>query len=281
MKLLRYGEAGAEKPGLLDPEGKIRDLSGEVPDIGGDVLSEDGLSRLARLDWRSLPVVDDKARLGPCVARPLNFIGIADSYAATAVASGVAVPTEPVMFLKSLSAFSGPNDPVILPRGSEKADWEVELALVIGKRGRYITETDALSHVAGYTIVNDVSERSFQLERGGTWDKGKGCDTFAPTGPWLVTRDEIPDPNNLGIWLELDGRRVQDGSTSMMMFKVTQLVSYCSQFFTLHPGDIISTGTPPGAGIGQKPPFYLLAGQTMRLGVDGLGEQMQTVVAAA
>jgi 2-keto-4-pentenoate hydratase/2-oxohepta-3-ene-1,7-dioic acid hydratase in catechol pathway len=279
MKLLRHGPPGAEKPGLLDAEGVIRDLSGVVRDIDGEALSPEGLRKLAALDWRSLPKVADSPRIGPCVARPLNYVCIGLNYADHAAESGMAIPKEPIIFLKSLSAFSGPNDDVRIPRGATKTDWEVELGVVIGRLARSVPENEAMDYVAGYCICNDVSEREFQLERGGTWDKGKGCDTFGPTGPWLVTRDEVTDPQNLRLWLEVDGRRFQDGSTRTMIFDVRKLVSYVSHFITLAPGDIISTGTPPGVGAGVKPePVFLRAGQTMRLGIDGLGEQTQRVV---
>lgn len=279
MKLLRYGEPGWEKPGLLDDEGRIRDLFGIVADIGGETLTPGGLAKLGMADIASLPVVEGSPRLGPCVAPVGKFICIGLNYADHAAESGLKVPPEPVMFMKPVSAIVGPNDAVRIPRGSKKTDWEVELGVVIGKTAKYVSEEQALSHVAGYCVVNDVSEREFQLERHGTWDKGKCCDTFGPIGPWLVTRDEIADPQNLALWLEVDGKRYQDGSTRTMVYGVAYLVSYLSQFMTLHPGDIISTGTPPGVGMGQKPPVYLRAGQTMRLGIDGLGEQNQAIVA--
>ena len=278
MKLLRYGEPGWEKPGLLDEEGRIRDLFGIVADIGGETLTPGGLEKLRKADIAALPVVEGSPRLGPCVSPVGKFICIGLNYADHAAESGLDVPPEPVMFMKPTSAIAGPNDTVRIPRGSRKTDWEVELGVVIGRTAKYVSEKEALSHVAGYCVVNDVSEREFQLERHGTWDKGKCCDTFGPIGPWLVTRDEIPDPQNLSLWLEVDGHRYQDGSTSTMVHGVARLVSYLSQFMSLHPGDIISTGTPPGVGKGQKPPVYLRAGQTMRLGIDGLGEQIQTTV---
>lgn len=281
MKLLRYGETGAEKPALLDASGQIRDLSGVTADIDGPALSPAGIARLAAVDPASLPVLPAGQRIGPCVARPLNFVCIGLNYADHAAESNLPVPKEPVVFLKSLSAYCGPNDDVAIPRGSVKTDWEVELGVVIGTRASYVSEADAMDHVAGYCVINDVSEREFQTERGGTWDKGKGCDTFGPTGPWLVTKDEITDPQDLAMWLEIDGRRMQDGSTRTMVFGVRKLVSYVSHFITLHPGDIISTGTPPGVGMGQKPqPIYLVPGQTIRLGIAGLGEQTQRTVAA-
>ena len=279
MKLLRVGEPGAEKPALLGPDGQIRDLSGSVRDFDAAALSPDGLARLAALDPASLPVLAP-GRIGPCVPRPLNFVCIGLNYADHAAETGAAIPKEPIIFLKSLSAFAGPNDDVHIPRGAKKTDWEVELAIVIGTTARYAQAHEAMDHVAGYCIVNDVSEREYQTERGGTWDKGKGCDTFGPTGPWLVTKDEVPDPQALGMWLDVDGQRMQDGSTRTMIFDVRQLVSYVSHFITLHPGDIISTGTPPGVGMGKKPsPVFLKGGETMRLGVEGLGEQTQRVVA--
>ncbi|MBV8397887.1 MAG: fumarylacetoacetate hydrolase family protein [Acetobacteraceae bacterium] len=281
MKLLRYGPPGAEKPGLLDRDGRMRDLSGVVPDIGGEILTDAGLQKLAALDASSLPLVEGSPRLGPCVARPLNFICIGLNYADHAAESNLPIPKEPILFIKSLSAYCGPYDEVKIPRGSKKTDWEVELGVVIGRKSSYVEAHEALNHVAGYCICNDVSEREFQAERGGTWDKGKGCDTFGPTGPWLVTKDEIPDPQNLAMWLEVDGQRMQDGNTKTMIFDVRKLVSYVSHFITLYPGDIISTGTPPGVGMGRKPePVYLKPGQTMRLSIQGLGEQMQKVVQA-
>ncbi len=280
MKLLRVGPVGAEKPAILDPEGKIRDLSGVVPDIAGDVLLDAGLAKLRALDWKALPLVAGHPRVGPPVARPLNFICIGLNYADHAAETGSPIPKEPIVFLKSLGAFQGPNDDVKIPRGSKKTDWEVELGIVIGKSASYVPESAAFEHVAGYTIVNDVSEREYQIERGGTWDKGKGCDTFGPVGPWLVTRDEVRDPQALPLWLEVDGKRMQNGSTATMIFGVAKLVSYVSHFMTLHPGDIISTGTPPGVGMGIKPePVFLKPGQTMRLGIEGLGEQHQRVIA--
>jgi 2-keto-4-pentenoate hydratase/2-oxohepta-3-ene-1,7-dioic acid hydratase in catechol pathway len=282
MKLLRYGPAGAEKPGLLDPEGHIRDLSAVVRDIDGFALSPASLTMLAGLDWKALPKVEGTPRIGACVARPVNFVCIGLNYADHAAETGAAIPKEPIVFLKSLGAYAGPNDPVVIPRGSKKTDWEVELGVVIGTKASYVTEAAAMDHVAGYCVCNDVSEREFQSERGGTWDKGKGCDTFGPTGPWMVTKDEIADPQDLPMWLDVDGKRMQNGSTKTMIFNVIQLVSYVSHFITLHPGDIISTGTPPGVGLGIKPePVFLKPGQTMRLGVHGLGEQTQHVVAAA
>jgi 2-keto-4-pentenoate hydratase/2-oxohepta-3-ene-1,7-dioic acid hydratase in catechol pathway len=278
VKLLRYGPAGAEKPGLLDAQGRIRDLSGIIDDVAGATLLPDGLARLRATDPASLPVVEGHPRLGPCVAGIGKFICIGLNYADHAAESGHPVPDEPVIFMKGTSAVGGPNDEVEIPRGSEKTDWEVELGVVIGKSAKYVTEADALEHVAGYCVINDVSERSFQIERGGQWTKGKSCDTFGPLGPWLVTRDEIPDPQSLRLWLEVDGKRYQDGSTRTMVFGVAFLVSYLSQFMSLRPGDVISTGTPPGVGLGQKPPVYLRPGQTIRLGIEGLGEQTQRTV---
>ena len=281
MKLLRYGEPGAEKPAILDAQGAMRDLSGVVRDIDGAVLSAEGLAKLAALDPKTLPLVQGSPRIGPCVARPLNFVCIGLNYADHAAESNMPVPKEPIMFLKSLGAYCGPNDDVKIPRGSTKTDWEVELGIVIGKRASYVPEHEAMDHVAGYCVINDVSEREYQLERGGTWDKGKGADTFGPTGPWMVTRDEVPDPQNLSMWLDVDGQAMQRGSTKTMIFGVRQLVSYISHFITLHPGDLISTGTPPGVGSGKKPhPIFLKPGQTIRLGIEGLGEQTQRTVAA-
>ena len=281
MKLLRYGPPGQEKPGLLDDGGTLRDLSAHVADIDGTVLSADALATLRALDTATLPAVEGSPRLGACVGRIGKFICIGLNYADHAAESGLAVPSEPVVFNKWLSAVVGPNDDVRIPRGSKKTDWEVELGVVIGRTASYIEEADALDHVAGYCVINDVSEREYQIERGGTWDKGKGCDTFGPNGPWLVTADEVPDPQTLGLWLEVDGHRYQDGNTRTMVFGVAHLVAYLSRFMTLHPGDVISTGTPPGVGMGCKPePVYLRPGQTMRLGIDGLGEQRQRTVAA-
>ena len=280
MKLLRVGPKGAEKPALLDGAGQLRDLSGVVPEIAGDVLSDSGLARLKALDPARLPPLSGHPRLGPPVALPLNFVCIGLNYADHAAETGSPIPKEPIVFLKSLGAFQGPNDEVKIPRGSKKTDWEVELGVVIGRTARYVPENEAFDFVAGYCVVNDVSEREYQLERGGTWDKGKGCDTFGPVGPSLVTRDEVPDPQNLTLWLDVDGKRMQHGSTRTMIFGVAKLVSYVSHFITLHPGDIISTGTPPGVGAGIKPePIFLKPGQTMRLGIEGLGEQQQKVLA--
>jgi len=284
VKLLRYGLPGQEKPGVLDGQGRVRDLSGLIDDIAGAVLLPNSLARLRGVDVNSLPIVagtpQRDLRLGPCVGKIGKFICIGLNYADHAAESGLAVPPEPVVFNKWTSAVVGPDDQVEIPRGSIKTDWEVELGVVIGKGGRYIEEADALSHVAGYCVVNDVSEREYQLERAGTWDKGKGCDTFGPTGPWLVTADEVPDSNALKMWLEVDGKRYQNGSTATMVYKVPFLISYLSRFMSLQPGDVISTGTPPGVGMGQKPPVYLRAGQVIHLGIDGLGTQTQTTVQA-
>lgn len=280
MKLLRYGEAGRERPALLDTMGILRDLGGVVADISGETLLPHNLEMLRSLDSASLPIVDGSPRIGPCVGHVGKFVCIGLNYSDHAAESGLEVPSEPVLFMKATSAICGPNDDVEIPRGATKTDWEVELGLVIGKPAKYVEPTEALSHVAGYCVVNDISERAFQIERGGQWDKGKGCDTFGPIGPWLVTRDEIVDPQDLNMWLEVDGRRYQDGSTRTMIFGVAHLVSYVSQFMSLQPGDVISTGTPPGVGLGQKPPAYLKTGQTMRLGIDGLGEQIQTTIPA-
>jgi len=279
MKLLRYGPAGAEKPGLLDAEGAIRDLSGHVADIAGEALSDAGLAKLRALDAASLPKVEGSPRLGPCVAGTGKFICIGLNYADHAAESGLAVPPEPVIFMKATSAIVGPDDDVAIPRGSEKTDWEVELGVVIGTRAKYVTEAEAMDHVAGYCVVNDVSERAFQIERAGQWTKGKSSDTFGPTGPWLVTRDEVADPQKLKMWLTVNGETRQDGSTATMVYGVAFLVSYLSQFMSLHSGDIISTGTPPGVGMGMKPPTYLKAGDVIALGIEGLGEQRQTCVA--
>ncbi|AVO37644.1 fumarylacetoacetate hydrolase family protein [Pukyongiella litopenaei] len=275
MKLLRYGPAGSEKPGLRHDDGTIRDLSAHVADIGGEVLTGAGQDMLRALDADSLPVVDGDPRLGPCVAGVGKIIAIGLNYADHAAEAGMEVPPEPVIFFKATSAICGPNDDVIIPRGSEKTDWEVELGVVIGKPASYVDEADAMDHVAGYCVVNDVSERAFQIERAGQWVKGKSADTFAPMGPWLVTRDEVPEPQNLKMWLDVDGHRYQDGSTATMVYGVRHLVSYLSQFMSLQPGDVISTGTPPGVGMGQSPQVYLRPGQEMRLGIEGLGEQRQ------
>ena len=279
MKLLRYGPRGAEKPGMLDAEGRIRDLSGIVGDIGGEVLTD--LDRLAAINPATLPLVEGNPRLGACVAGTGKFMCIGLNYADHAAESGMAVPPEPVLFMKATSAICGPNDPIIIPRGSEKTDWEVELGVVIGRAAKYVSEADALDHVAGYCVINDVSERAYQTERAGQWTKGKSCDNFGQTGPWLVTKDEVADPQNLKMWLTVDGKTMQNGSTKTMVYGVAHLVSYLSQFFTLHPGDIISTGTPPGVGLGMKPPRYLKAGEVVELGIEGLGTQRQLCVADA
>ncbi len=279
MKLLRVGPVGAEKPAILGKDGSVHDLSGVVADFTADVLSPDGLKKLASLDVASLPKAA-AGRVGSCVPRPMNFICIGLNYADHAAETGAEIPKEPIIFLKSLGAFQGPNDDVQIPRFSMKTDWEVELGIVIGSKASYVSESAALDHVAGYCVINDVSEREFQTERGGTWDKGKGCDTFGPTGPWLVTKDEVADVGNLKMWLDIDGKRMQNGSTKTMIFGVAKLVSYTSHFMTLHPGDIISTGTPPGVGLGMKPPKYLKGGETLKVGIEGLGEQTQKVLAA-
>jgi len=280
MKLLRYGDPGREKPGVLDAMGRLRDLSRHVGDIRGTALLREEIDRLRALDVSLLPEVAGTPRVGPCVGQVGKLVGVGLNYRDHAMESGMALPAEPVLFLKATSAICGAGDDVEIPPGAEKTDWEVELGVVIGKSARYVSQEQALDHVAGYCVVNDISERSFQLERGGQWDKGKGCDTFAPIGPWLVTADEVPDPQNLGLWLEVDGQRLQDGNTRDMIFGVAHLVSYISRFMSLQPGDIITTGTPSGVGLGRKPPRYLRPGQTMRLGVTGLGEQVQHTVAA-
>ncbi|MDT1062818.1 ureidoglycolate lyase [Paracoccus sp. CPCC 101403] len=277
MKLLRYGPEGQEKPGLLDGEGKIRDLSGHVADISDDALTPEGLAKLAAIDVASLPVVEGSPRLGACVGHVRKFIAIGLNYADHAAESGMPVPAEPVVFNKWTSCIVGPNDDVVIPEGSTKTDWEVELGIVIGKTARKVSEAEALDHVAGYCVINDVSEREWQLERGQTWDKGKGFDTFGPIGPWLVTSDEVADAGNLSMWLEVDGKRYQDGSTKTMIFGVAKLIAYCSRLMTLMPGDVITTGTPPGVGMGQNPQVFLKGGETIRLGIEGLGEQTQKV----
>jgi 2-keto-4-pentenoate hydratase/2-oxohepta-3-ene-1,7-dioic acid hydratase in catechol pathway len=278
MKLLRYGNPGAERPAMLDSDGALRDLSGIVGDIAGPALLPDSLQKLRQLDAASLPLVSGSPRLGACVGAVGKFICIGLNYSDHAAESGVAVPAEPVLFMKATSAICGPNDDVVIPRGSEKTDWEVELGVVIGAEAKYVDEADALAHVAGYCVVNDVSERAFQLEGTGQWVKGKSADTFGPIGPWLVTTDQVPNPQNLPLWLEVDGHRYQNGSTSSMVFGVAHLVSYLSRFMSLQPGDIISTGTPPGVGFGQKPQVYLRPGNIITLGIDGLGQQRQRVV---
>jgi ureidoglycolate lyase len=280
MKLMRVGAKGAEKPAILAADGTVRDLSGVVKDIAGDTLTPAGLDKLRGVDTSKLPELKGQ-RIGPCVGSVGKFICIGLNYADHAAESNMPIPKEPIIFMKATSAIIGPNDDVIVPKNSTKCDWEVELCIVIGKEAKYVDEANALDHVAGYCVANDVSERVFQLERGGTWDKGKGADTFGPIGPWMVTRDEIADPQNLGMWLEVNGKKYQNGSTKTMIFGVKTLVSYCSQFMSLQPGDVISTGTPPGVGQGQNPQVFLHGGETMRLGIEGLGEQQQKVRAYA
>lgn len=278
MKLMRYGAKGAEKPGLVDAQGRVRALSGVIADIDAAALSPAGLAKLRALDPSTLPLVDKPGRIAPPWAWCGKFLCIGLNYADHAAEAGMPLPKEPILFMKPISARVGPDDPVVLPQNSVKGDWEIELGVVIGTRARYVSEADALKHVAGYCVVNDVSEREFQLERGGQWDKGKGCDTFGPVGPWLVTSEEIPDPQALPMWCEVNGKRMQNGNTRTMVFGVKQLVSYLSRFMTLEPGDLIATGTPPGVGMGVKPtPQFLKAGDTMRLGIEGLGVQQQTV----
>ena len=279
MKLLRYGPAGAEKPGMLDGDGAIRDLSGVVGDIAGDVLTPDGLDKLRAVDPASLPKVDSTPRMGPCVGDIGKFMCIGLNYSDHAAETGGEVPSEPILFMKANSAISGPNDNVIIPRESKQTDWEVELGFVIGKPGKYISEADAMSHVAGYCVVNDVSERDFQIRLQGQWTKGKSCDTFGPVGPWLVTADEVADPQALALWTEVNGHRYQDGNTNTMVYGVQFLVSYLSKFMTLQTGDVVATGTPPGVGMGQNPRVFLKPGDVMRLGIEGLGEQEQKLVA--
>ena len=279
MKLVRYGNPGKEKPGLIDADGKLRDLSAVITDIGPDQLGDAALAKLRKLKTANLPLVKGSPRMGSPVAGVPKFIAIGLNYADHAAESGLPIPKEPVVFMKATSCIQGPNDPVMLPKGSVKTDWEVELGVVIGTRARYVSQKEALNHVAGYCTVNDVSEREFQIERGGTWDKGKGCDTFGPLGPWLVTRDEVPNPQRLSLWLDVNGKRVQSGSTKTMIFSVAKIVSYVSQFMTLEPGDVITTGTPPGVGLGMKPPMFLKKGDVMNVGIEGLGEQQQQVIA--
>ncbi len=279
MKLLRHGPVGAEKPGMLDAGGVVRDLTGVVPDIAGGVLSDAGLAAIRAVDPAKLPAVATGTRLGPCVGGTGKFICIGLNYADHAAESGMAVPPEPVIFMKATSAICGPYDPIIIPRTSTKTDWEVELAVIIGTKAKYVSVEDAMAHVAGYAITNDVSERAFQTERSGQWTKGKSCDNFGQIGPWLVTRDEVADPQDLSMWLTVNGEKVQNGSTRTMVYGVAFLVSYLSQFMTLHPGDVISTGTPPGVGLGMKPPRYLKAGDVVELGIAGLGQQRQDVIA--
>ncbi|MFQ5764574.1 MAG: fumarylacetoacetate hydrolase family protein [Rhodospirillales bacterium] len=279
MKLLRYGPAGREKPGLLDGDGRIRDLSDKITDIDGAALAPDRLAALAQLDTASLPLVEGSPRFGPPVAGVGKIVAVGINYAAHGAETAIDVPDEPILFSKAITSLSGPNDPVVLPKGSKKGDWEVELAVIIGTRAQYVAERDALDAVAGYAIINDVSERELQLERSGQWVKGKSFDGFAPLGPWLVTRDEVPDPQNLHLWLEVNGERRQDGNTATMIFGVANLVSAISAYMTLVPGDVIATGTPPGVGLGMKPPVFLKPGDVMHLGVEGLGEQRQQVLA--
>jgi 2-keto-4-pentenoate hydratase/2-oxohepta-3-ene-1,7-dioic acid hydratase in catechol pathway len=277
VKLVRYGEAGTERPGIIDADGKIRDLSAHVADIGGAALDPRSLADLARIDASTLPLADGSPRIGACVAGTGKFICIGLNYSDHAAETGATVPPEPIIFMKATSAIVGPDDDVLIPRGSEKTDWEVELGIVIGKKAKYVSEAEALDYVAGYCVVHDVSERAFQTERSGQWTKGKSCDTFGPTGPWLVTKDEIPDPQNLKMWLTVNGEFMQDGSTRTMVFGAAYLVSYLSQFMSLQPGDIISTGTPPGVGMGMKPQRYLKPGDVVELGIEGLGTQRQQI----
>jgi 2,4-diketo-3-deoxy-L-fuconate hydrolase len=278
MKLVRYGTTGKEKPGLIDADGKLRDLSAVIKDIGPDQLGDAALAKLRKLKTDKLPLVRGTPRLSSPVAGVGKFIAIGLNYADHAAESGMPIPPEPVVFMKTNTCIQGPNDPVMLPKGSVKSDWEVELGVVIGTKARYVSQKNALSFVAGYCTINDVSEREFQLERGGTWDKGKGCDTFGPLGPWLVTRDDVPNPQKLSMWLDVNGKRMQTGSTKTMIFSVAKIVSYVSQFMTLMPGDVITTGTPPGVGLGMKPPVFLKKGDVMTLGIEGLGDQRQVVV---
>ncbi len=278
MKLLRYGPIGKEKPGILDAEGKIRDLSSIISELDGNAISPKSLAKLAKLKVEKLPLVKGKPRIGACIANPQKFIAIGLNYSDHAAESGLKVPPEPIVFTKHVSCLSGPNDTVTIPPKSKKSDWEVELGVIIGTRAKNIKKKDALKHVAGYCTINDLSEREFQIERSGQWTKGKSYDTFGPVGPWLVTADEVKDPQNLHLWLELNGKRVQDGNTKTMVYGVAYIVAYLSEFFTLMPGDIITTGTPPGVGMGMKPPRYLKPGDKMRVGIDGLGEQEQVVV---
>ena len=280
MKLVRFGPQGKEKPGLIDAQGQLRDLSTVIPDLGPDQLSDKVLQKLARIDPAKLPRVKGAPRMGCPVSHVGKFVAIGLNYADHAAEAGMPLPKEPIVFLKATTCIQGPDDDVMLPKGSVKSDWEAELGVVIGKRASYVSQKDALSHVAGYCVVNDISEREYQIERGGTWDKGKGCDTFGPIGPWLVTRDEVPNPQKLAVWLDLNGKRMQSGSTKTMVFGVAKIISYVSQFMTLMPGDVITTGTPPGVGMGMKPaPLYLKRGDVMHLGIEGLGTQTQKVVA--
>jgi 2-keto-4-pentenoate hydratase/2-oxohepta-3-ene-1,7-dioic acid hydratase in catechol pathway len=281
MKLIRVGPPGEELPAMIAPDGDLRGLSDHIKDLNGETISPAGLSLIAGLDWKKLPKLDKAQRIGPCVSRPVNFACIGLNYADHAAETNSPIPAEPILFLKSLSAYSGPNDDIVMPRGMHKLDWEVELGVVIGSKARYVSEAEALDKVAGYCVVNDVSEREYQLERGSQWDKGKGCDTFGPTGPWLVTKDEVSDPQVLAMWADLDGVRMQSGNTRTMIFSVAKIVSFLSEIFTLHPGDIIATGTPPGVGIGKKPkPIFAEPGQTITIGIEKLGIQTQKVVAS-
>ncbi|OYV35663.1 MAG: 2-hydroxyhepta-2,4-diene-1,7-dioate isomerase [Rhodospirillales bacterium 20-64-7] len=281
MKLLRYGDSGAEKWGAMDAEGQVRTLDDALASITAEPLSPGWIAKLQELDPEKLPLLKAERRIGPAIPRPMNFICIGLNYADHAAETGAKIPKEPIIFLKALSAFNGPFDDIKIPRGAQKTDWEVELGVVIGTKAAYVSEAEAMDHVAGYCVVNDVSERAFQTERGGTWDKGKGCETFGPVGPYLVTKDEVPDPQNLDLWAEIDGKRMQNGNTRTMIFGVRTLVSYVSQFITLHPGDIIATGTPPGVGLGIKPePVFLRAGQEVVVGIQGMGEQRAKTVAA-
>ena len=279
MKLLRYGPRDAERPGMMHSDGTIRDLTGIVPDIAGAVLSDAGLKAIRAVDPAVLPIVPASTRLGACVGGTGKFICIGLNYSDHAAETGAKVPPEPIIFMKATSAICGPNDPIIIPRSSEKTDWEVELAVIIGTKAKYVSQADALNHVAGYAVSNDVSERAFQTERSGQWTKGKSCDNFGQLGPWLVTRDEVADPQNLAMWLTVNGTKMQNGSTTTMVYGVAYLVSYLSQFMTLHPGDVISTGTPPGVGLGMKPPRFLKPGEVVELGIAGLGQQRQDVIA--
>jgi ureidoglycolate lyase len=281
MKLFRFGPRGGERPGMVDSTGALRDLSGVIPDLTGEALSPESLAMIASLDATRLPPVAEGTRIGACVGGVGKILCIGLNYADHAAESGAQVPVEPIVFMKATSALCGPDDGIIIPKDSQKTDWEVELAIIIGREARYIDEANAFDYVAGYCVTNDLSERAFQLEGTGQWVKGKSADNFGPMGPWMVTKDEVPDPQNLHLWLEVDGHRYQDGSTKTMVFGVAHLVAYLSKFMTLQPGDIISTGTPPGVGLGQKPPIYLKPGQKVRLGIDGLGEQNQSVAAYA
>lgn len=278
MKLVRYGRPGREKPGMIDADGKLRDLSAVIDDIGPQQLADKSLAKLAKINPARLPLVRGKPRYGVPLAQVGKFIGIGMNYSDHAAEIGAPIPAEPIIFMKAITSLSGANDTVMLPKGSEKSDWEVELGVVIGTKAQYVSEKQALDYVAGYCVVNDLSERAFQMERGTQWDKGKGCDTFGPVGPWLVTRDEVPNPQRLALWLDLNGKRQQSGSTRTMIFSVAKIISYVSRFMTLMPGDIIATGTPPGVGLGMKPPRFLAAGDEMRLGIEGLGEQHQQVI---